>query len=164
MPTWLFPLLRYGLPVLAVAGMVWGAYSWSWDRGFDACTTRWKADVAEAKGRRDAELTVARLRGDALSHALAQKERQFSDLRAEYLIYANSITGHCPDSLGVLVAAAATAGGMPPSAGQPTDPAATVAASLIAANIATNYPRCHAAIAQLDALIDWHAATKAPVK
>lgn len=35
---------------------------------------------------------------------LAQKERELSNLSREYLTYANAITGHCPESLGVPLA------------------------------------------------------------
>lgn len=133
-------------------------------RGYDRCRAEWAASVSEAKEQRDAELTAARLRGDALSAELAKRERQLNDLRQEYLTYANAITGNCPASLGVLVASASSASGLPTAPGPSPDPSSTIAAAAIAANVATNYPRCHAAIEQLNALIDWHAAAKAALK
>lgn len=133
-------------------------------RGYDRCRAEWTASVAAAREKRDAELEVARLRGDALSAELAKRERQLNDLRQEYLTYANAITGNCPASLGVLVASASSASGLPQAPGPSPDPSSTIAAAAIAANVATNYPRCHAAIEQLNALIDWHAAAKEALK
>ena len=112
---------------------------------------------------RDAELDVARLRGEALSKGLAEKERELNTLNREYLTYANSIVGHCPDTLGVLTAAAAAGQTLPATPGPSPDPAATVGAASIAANIATNYPRCWECIARLNALVDWHTGSKDPV-
>lgn len=149
---------------LAVVGAGWTVYYRIDAAGYDRCHAEWDEAVRVAKEKRDAELIVARLRGDALSKALAEKERQLSDLKGEYLAYANAITGNCPASLGMLVQSAATSAGLPPPSGPPADSSATIAASLVAANIATNYPRCHAAIAQLNALIDWHTSAKEAVK
>lgn len=159
--------LRYWayLAVFAVvAGAGWTAYYRIDAAGYGRCRAEWTQAVGEAKEKRDAELFVARLRGDALSKALAEKERQLSDLKGEYLTYANSIVGNCPADLGLLVQSASAAAGVPAPSSPSPDPAATIAAAAIGANIATNYPRCHAAIAQLNALIDWHAAAEEAVK
>lgn len=149
---------------LAVVGAGWTIYHRIDAAGYDRCHAEWDEAVRVAKEKRDAELTVARLRGDALSAELGKKERQLSDLKGEYLTYANAITGNCPASLGVLIASAATSAGLPTPSSPSVDPSATVAASLVAANVATNYTRAWACIAQLNALIDWHATAKEAVK
>lgn len=164
----IFPpiILRYlphALAMLAALGAAAWVYSGIWDRGYDSCKAKWDKATAEAMIARDAELDVARLRGEALSAGLAQKERELSTLNREYLTYANAIVGNCPDSLGVLTAAAAAGQTLPATPSPSPDPAATVGAAAIASNIATNYPRCWECIARLNALLDWHAGTKDPV-
>lgn len=153
-------ILRYVLPVIGVAGLVWWAHHTVWDNGYASCQAEWNQATAEAMIARDAELDVARLRGEALSKGLAEKERELSALNREYLTYASAITGHCPASLGVLVGTAAAGQTLPGTPGPSPDPAATVGAASIAANIATNYPRCWECIARLNALLDWHAGAK----
>ena len=162
-----FPSLRLWIYVgifAALVGAGWVIHHRIDAAGYGRCRAEWTQAVGEAKEKRDAELFVARLRGDALSAELAKKERQLSDLKWEYMTYANAITGNCPASLGVLVQSASAAAGVPAPSSPSPDPAATIAAAAIGANIATNYPLCHAAIAQLNALIDWHAAAKEAVK
>ncbi|MBP8291301.1 MAG: hypothetical protein KAX65_00935 [Caldilineaceae bacterium] len=155
--------LPHAMAVLAALGAATWVYSGIWDRGYDSCKAKWDKATAEAMIARDAELDVARLRGEALSAGLAAKERELSTLNREYLTYANAITGHCPESLGVLVGAAAAGQTLPAAPGPSPDPAATVGAAAIAANIATNYPRCWECIARLNALLDWHAGAKGSV-
>jgi len=160
MPAWLLRFLPHALAVLAALGATAWVYSNIWDRGYDACKGEWNKATAAAMIARDAELDVARLRGDALSAGLAEKERELNTLNREYLIYANAITGHCPDSLGVLVGAAAAGQTLPATPGPSPHPSAATGAAAIAANIATNYPRCWECIARLNALLDWHAGSK----
>ena len=155
--------LPHAMAVLAALGAAAWVYSGIWDRGYDSCKAKWDKATAEAMIARDAELDVARLRGDALSAKLAEKERELNTLNREYLTYANAITGHCPDTLGVLTAAAAAGQTLPATPGPSPDPAATVGAAAIASNIATNYPRCWECIARLNALLDWHAGAKGSV-
>ncbi len=155
--------LPHAMAVLAALGAFWWVHSTIWDSGYDSCKAEWSQATAESMIARDAELDVARLRGDALSAGLAEKERELSNLSREYLTYANAITGHCPESLGVLVGAAAAGQTLPAAPGPSPDPAATVGAAAIAANIATNYPRCWECIARLNALLDWHAGAKGSV-
>ena len=161
----IFPpiVLRYlphALAVLAALGAAAWVYSGIWDRGHDSCKAKWDKATAEAMLARDAELDVARLKGEALSAGLAAKERELSALNREYLTYANAITGNCPASLGVLVGTAASGQALPATPGASPDPAAAVGAAAIAANIATNYPRCWECVARLNALLDWHAGAK----
>ena len=161
----IFPpiVLRYlphALAVLAALGAAAWVYSGIWDRGHDSCKAKWDKATAEAMLARDAELDVARLKGEALSAGLAAKERELSALNREYMTYANAITGNCPASLGVLVGTAASGQALPATPGASPDPAAAVGAAAIAANIATNYPRCWECVARLNALLDWHAGAK----
>jgi len=155
--------LPHALAVLAALGAAAWVYSGIWDRGYKSCKAKWDKANAEAMTARDADLDVARLRGEALSAGLAAKERELSNLSREYLTYANAIVGNCPDSLSVLVGAAAAGQALPATPGPSPDPTATVGAAAIAANIATNYPRCWECIARLNALLDWHAGTKGSV-
>ena len=111
-------VLRYLPHALAVASACvigWYVYDAVWTRGNDACHAEWAAASARTIEQRDAELEVARIRGDALSRELAEKERQYNNLRTEYQTYANAIPGVCDPALGVLVGAAAT--GKPVAAG-----------------------------------------------
>lgn len=155
--------LPHILGSLAALGVAAWVYSNIWDRGYDSCKAKWDQSTAEAMLARDAELDVARLRGEALSAGLAAKERELNTLNREYLTYANSIVGHCPDTLGVLTAAAAAGQALPAAPGPSPNPPATVGAAAIASNIATNYPRCWECIARLNALLDWHAGAKGSV-
>jgi len=156
--------LPHALAVLAALGAVAWVYSGIWDRGYNSCKAKWdKANAGDLLAR-DAELDVARLKGEALSAGLTQKERELSNLNREYLTYANAIVGNCPDSLGVLTAAAAAGQTLPATPVPSPHPAAAAGAAAnagaIAANIATNYPRCWECIARLNALLDWHGESK----
>jgi hypothetical protein len=147
-------LISAAVSILALTG----GYFWAESRGYERC----REEVLIANARAEKELGEALqaewARGQKLSAELALKERQMNNLRAEYMTYANAITGHCPADLGVLTAAASAGdkAPVPTAPGPSADPASTVAASAIAANLATNFPRCHACLAQLNALIDWH--------
>lgn len=163
MPAWLIRFLPHILGSLAILGVATWVYSSIWDRGYDSCKGEWNAALAEAAVKRDAELEVARLRGDALSKGLAEKERQYGNLRSEYLAYAHAIPGVCDPALGVLVAAASTATSMPQTPSAPASPPTTVSSAAVAANVAENYTRAWVCIAQLNALIDWHSAAEAAV-
>ena len=155
--------LPHAMAVLATLGAIWWMHSTIWDQGYDSCKAEWNQATAEAMISRDAELDVARLRGEALSKGLAEKERELSALNREYMTYANAITGNCPASLGVLVGTAAAGQTLPATPSPSPDPAATVGAAAIASNIATNYPRCWECIARLNALLDWHAGAKGSI-
>ncbi len=149
--------LPHAMAVLAALGVAAWVYSNIWDRGYDACNGEWNKATAAAMIARDAELDVARLRGEALSAGLAEKERELNTLNREYLTYANAITGHCPDSLGVLVAAASTATSVPQTPSAPASPPPAVSSAAVAANVAENYTRAWDCIARYNAILDWHA-------
>ncbi len=159
MPAWLIRFLPHILGSLAALGIAVWVYGTIWDKGYTSCKGEWNRAQAAAVLKRDAELEVARLRGDALSAGLAEKEREYGNLRSEYLAYAHAIPGVCDPALGVLVAAASTQQHTPvpqaPSA--PASPPPAVSSADIAANVAENYTRAWVCIAQLNALIDWHA-------
>ena len=150
-------LLPYLISAVLMAGTFVGGYFWAESRGYERCREEVLIANARAEKEMGEALQAEWARGQKLSAELALKERQIHALKTEYLTYAHAITGHCPADLGVLTAAASAGDKAPvPSAPGPSaDPASTVAASAIASNIATNYPRCHACIAQLNALLDW---------
>jgi len=156
-PAAIVRFLPHILGSLAALGVAAWVYSNIWDRGYDSCKEKWNQAAAESMLARDAVLDVARLRGDALSAKLVEKERELSNLSREYLTYANSIVGHCPNTLGVLTAAAAAGQALPAAPGPSTDPPATVGAAAIASNIAENYTRAWDCIARYNAILDWHA-------
>ncbi|OQB42213.1 MAG: hypothetical protein BWY09_00482 [Candidatus Hydrogenedentes bacterium ADurb.Bin179] len=162
-PAAIVRFLPHILGSLAALGVAAWVYSNIWDRGYDSCKEKWNQATAAAMIARDAELDVARLRGEALSAGLAEKERELSNLSREYLTYANSIVGHCPDTLGVLTAAAAAGQTLPAAPGPSPDSAATVGAAAIASNIAENYTRAWDCIARYNAILDWHAGAKGSV-
>lgn len=163
MPAWLIRFLPHILGSLAILGIAIWVYGTIWDKGYTSCKEEWNAALAQAAVKRDAELEIARLRGDALSKGLAEKERQYGNLRSEYLAYANAIPGVCDPALGVLVAAASTATSVPQATRAPTSPPAAVSSAVVAANVAENYTRAWVCITQLNALIDWHSAPEAAV-
>lgn len=164
MAAWIITLLMRAVPVIAAAGIAWFAYSWAWERGNDACQAEWDAASAKIIEQRDAELEVARIKGDALSRELGVKERQYGQLKAEYLAYANAITGVCDPALGVLVSAASAGKPLPPAARAPAHPPAAVDTAPIAANIAENYARAWDCFARYNALLDWHVGPEKAVK
>jgi len=156
-PAAIVRFLPHILGSLAALGVAAWVYSNIWDRGYDSCKEKWNQAAAESMLARDAVLDVARLRGDALSAKLVEKERELSNLSREYLTYANSIVGHCPNTLGVLTAAAAAGQALPAAPGPSPNPPATVGAAAIASNIAENYTRAWDCIARYNAILDWHA-------
>jgi hypothetical protein len=153
--------LRLGLAGL-VALALGGAYLAVDSRGFDRCTA--ERDLADLHAAEEAHqyLLAETARGDAISAELSKTQRRLANVEREYLAYAHAIAGNCPADLGLLVSAAASGDPLPGAASAPIDPAATIAAAAIAENIATNYPRCHAAIEQLNALIFWHKKVVTP--
>jgi len=142
--------------VIVVSVLAWSGYFAIFSRGMVACETEHElADLHAAEEAHQTYLAEV-ARGDVLSAELIKTQRRLDETKTEYLAYANGITGNCPADLGLLVQSASTDSSLPKTSGTPTDASASIAAALIAANIGTNYPRCHACIAQLNALIDWH--------
>jgi len=146
-------LLGAGLAVSVIAG---GAYMAIDHRGYARCER--DSAIATAKDQEDAhQFYLAEVaRGNALSAELVKTQRRLDETKAEYLAYANAITGNCPEPIRVLAHYAARNEPVPETARAPVDPASTVSAAAIAGNIAENFARCHANAAQLSALIEWH--------
>lgn len=164
---WRFLASRLGLTLLGslalAAVAAWAAHALRAE-GVEQCEQSHLAAAARDQQDAAAHLAVVQARADALSTALAERERQYSNLRAEYLTYANAIVGNCPAALGVLIQSAAAAQPLPASPGAPADPAAAAGAARIAANVAENYTRAWDCIARYNALLDWHAGAKEAVK
>jgi len=144
--------IAFGAGVFAIVGV--GLYIRH--TGYAACEEKHRAEVAQVIARQATITAAANAKGQALSERLLDTERKLREVNKEYLTYANAITGHCPASLGVLTAAASSGQHLPPTAGPSTPAAPPVDAAPIAANIATNYTRFAACVAQLNALVDWH--------
>ena len=156
------PAAKYALGAAALAASLYAGYSFIYNKGYEAA--RMEALAASSLAQNEAEQLVqlARERGDKLAAQLVISQRKVQEKHNELLAYANGISGNCPASLGVLVAAASSSSNnLPDSASSPANQAATdsstgIAASLIAANVATNYSRHAECISGFNALIDWH--------
>jgi len=98
-------------------------------------------------------------RGEQISAELAKTQRRLNETKTEYLAYANSIVGHCPDSLRVFMSYPAPSdsgeASENPTTSTPPHTTATVDASLIATNIAVNRWAFEANYAQCSALLEW---------
>jgi hypothetical protein len=152
--------IAFGAGVFAIVGV--GLYIRH--TGYAACEEANRAEVAQVIARQATITAAANAKGQALSERLLDTERKLRDTEKEYLTYANAITGHCPASLGVLTSAASSGQPLPPAAGPSAPTAAPIGAAPIAANIAENYTRAWACIAQLNALVDWHEHSKTLTK
>ena len=141
---------------LAVAGIAWYGYSTIYDRGVSACERDAVLSAAHAQEEAHQTYLAEVERGNALSAELVKTQRRLNETKAEYLAYANAISGNCPEPIRVLAHYAARNEPVPETARAPVDPAAAVSAAAVAGNIAENFARCHANAAQLQALIDWH--------
>ncbi len=145
--------------VVAVAAFLgWGAVTLR-NSATEQCNQAHAAAQAEAAAADHADYLAAIAWGSQISAQLAQTQRRLNDVKTDYLAYAHGIAGNCPADLGVLIDAAARGKNLPAATGTPADPAATVAAAAVGANIAENYARCLANASQLSALVDWHHKT-----
>ena len=152
----LSPLALRAIGVAAVMAAIAGGYYLVRDGGYKAC----EADQAAINGAAYAsaleQLDAARAHGDKLALDLAKTKEKLHATKTEYLAYANAIRGHCPADVGLLNNAAAAGQPLPATPSNPATEAAPIAAAAIAANIAENYGRANACIAQLNALLTWH--------
>ena len=174
------------LYLAAVAAVAWAASS-VYDKidagGYNRCRAEWAQSVADAKGKRDAQLVVAQLKADAITKALMDSDRKIAKLGTEYISYANAITGVCDPALGVLVAAASSSAspGVPEAARPPTgttqpdgtDGATSKAdeeeygrlvAAAVAGNVAVNYPLLTKCLSGFNAVLDWHDGVDAAME
>jgi hypothetical protein len=151
------PAAKYALGAAALAASLYAGYSFIYNKGYEAA--RMEALAASSLAQNEAEQLVqlARERGDKLAAQLVISQRKVQEKHNELLAYANGISGNCPASLGVLVAAASSSSSnLPDSASNSANQTSTIEASLIAANVATNYSRHAECISGFNALIDWH--------
>ena len=151
------PAAKYALGAAALAASLYAGYSFIYNKGYEAA--RMEALAASSLAQNEAEQLVqlARERGDKLAAQLVISQRKVQEKHNELLAYANGISGNCPASLGVLVAAASSnTNNLPDSASNSANQTSTIEASLIAANVATNYSRHAECISGFNALIDWH--------
>lgn len=151
------PAAKYALGAAALAASLYAGYSFIYNKGYEAARMETLAESALAQNEAEQLVQLARERGDKLAAQLVISQRKVQEKHNELLAYANDISGNCPASLGVLVAAASSSSSnLPNSASNSANSAATVEASLIAANVATNYSRHAECISGFNALIDWH--------
>jgi hypothetical protein len=151
------PAAKYALGAAALAASLYAGYSFIYNKGYEAARTEALAASSRAQTQADLLVSAARKQGDKLAASLASTQRKLNETQTEYLAYANGISGNCPASLGVLIAAASSSSGnLPNPASNATNSPATLEAALIAANVATNYSRHAECIAGFNALIDWH--------
>lgn len=156
MPILAFLSSRLGIGLLAsvlVAALGWAAYDHIFDAGFAECQRIHEKSAAQAADVARRQMMVEIAWGEQLSKELTIKERQLNETKREYLLYANSILGHCPAAVGVLSNAAASQS--PAPTGKPDETGPPISAAALAGNIAENYARAHANAAQLNALIRW---------
>ncbi len=151
------PLAKWIGISVAIASLAFGAYMVIDNRGYSRCTTDTQLDYLH-KAEEAHQVYLAEVeRGEVLSAELAKTQRKLYETKSEYLAYANSIVGHCPAELGMFLSQPYPANSEAPKATSvPVDTDATVAASLIAANIAENRFRFEANFAQCFTLIKWH--------
>lgn len=156
------PAAKYALGATVIAASAYAGYSFIYNKGYEAARQEAWAASSKAQARADLLVSIARKQGDALAAQLIQAQRKIQEKQNDLLAYANGISGNCPANLGLLVAAASTnTSNLPNSAGNstnspPANATSSVAASLIAANVAVNYSRHAECIASFNALIDWH--------
>jgi hypothetical protein len=160
----LLPLLPYLAAAALALGAVWSVVSWLDGRGYERCQVEHEAATAEAERQAHEHYLGALAWGNQVSADLAKKQRELDTLKGEYLTYANAIVGNCPADLGLFVASVAAGDPVPSTPRTPPDPSAAIAASAIAANVATNYGIARNCEAQLNALIDWHTRPQKDVK
>lgn len=157
-------LIPYLVGAALGTAALFGLYRHVVDTGYQQCRVEWDAAVVEQQTQNQQDYLAALAWGNQISADLAAKQRQLENLKGEYLSYASAITGNCPESLGVFVASVAAGGPVPTAPRTPPDPSAAIAASVIAANVATNYAIARACQAQLNAVIDWHTQPQKDVK
>jgi hypothetical protein len=158
------PVAKWLGVIAVIAFLAWRWDSAAFDRGVAACERDAVLSAAHAQEEAHQTYLAEVERGNALSAELVKTQRRLDATKAEYLAYANAITGNCPEPIRVLAHYAARNEPVPEAARAPADPAATVSAAAVAGNIAENFARCHANAAQLSALIAWHARPEGAVK
>jgi hypothetical protein len=93
--------------------------------------------------------------GERISKELLETQRKLDATKAEYLQYANAITGNCSGAIGVLSNAAIAGTQVPPPTGKSDAATAPISAADLAGNIAQNYAIANSNAAQLNGLQRW---------
>ncbi len=75
--------LPYALGAALVAGLLWGAYDWAYDRGRASERARWEQATAEAAERFSAALAAQQARLEQLDAELAKARRTANKSREE---------------------------------------------------------------------------------
>ena len=170
-----------GIGVIArVAASAWGAYLVIDSRATARAERVCAVELQESQSQMLYDLLAAQEeahqfhlaeieRGERISAELSKTQRRLNDTKTEYLAYANGITGNCSADVGRMLMSwpprdsdRETSEDTAPST--PSDPADTVAASAIAANIAINRWAFDSNYAQCSALLGWHTKPEGPVK
>jgi hypothetical protein len=169
---------RFGLGLLGALGFLaflgWGAVTLR-DSATEQCNQAHETKRLQAVEKQmDATLDEIE-RGNKISAQLAQTQRRLDATKAEYLQYANAITGVCDPSVRLLVEYASGAKtGMPAASGPsatatPAESAADLAyqaevTRAIGVNVAENYARLDKCLAEFNTVIDWHVRPKEVLK
>lgn len=72
--------LSCAIVVAALCGLLWGAYSWSWDRGRDHERAAWQAEIAKVKAKRQKAAETA---ADADAKIAAEAATPITEKRKE---------------------------------------------------------------------------------
>ena len=142
------PIFRGFILAAIVAALLGWAYLSIGSRFTAACEGEHFAANAAAAEEQHQLYIAAIQEGERISAELDKTQRRLNETKAEYLAYANGISGNCPGDVAAVNNAAATS--QPVVIGLKE-----VSASALAGNIAENYGRANANAAQLSALIDW---------
>lgn len=165
-------IFRGFLLVACLSGIATWAYMAVHSRGVAACERDHQIADAAASEAQHQQYLAAVERGEQISAKLAETQRRLNAKEAEYLTYANAITGVCDPSVRLLVEYASGAKtGVPTTPGAPaaTSPAESTAdlayqarvTRLLGANVAINYARLDKCLAEFNSLLDWHDSEKA---
>lgn len=80
---WLIKAAPYLLGVLLVAGLLWAAYDWAYDRGRAAERAKWERSTAEAAERFSEALAAQQARLELADAELAKARRSANRAREE---------------------------------------------------------------------------------
>jgi hypothetical protein len=83
MPAWLVRYAPHLLAVLLVAGLLWAAYDWAYDRGTASERARWEQATREAGERFAAALAAQQARLEAADAELAKARRAGNKARED---------------------------------------------------------------------------------
>jgi hypothetical protein len=164
------PLFRGVLLTCIVAGLLGWIAMGIRSSGVDACEREHQILLSQALEEEHQKYMALAADAERISTELANTERKLNEKQAEYIAYANAITGNCSGSFGVfLQSASASTPNLPATPGAsagssaPQSPA-DFAANIAGANIAINYARFDQCLARYGALLEWHNQAKEALK